>query len=71
MVYPDADSLDVEIGGVSLKPAADGAFLKESDLSAIRGIFWRNNIVGFAPMLPLNTTVEGRSLPLLGTYFSK
>jgi putative ABC transport system permease protein len=71
VVYPDADSLDVEIGGVSVKPAADGAFLKESDLSAIRGIFWRNNIVGFAPMLPLNTTVEGRSLPLLGTYFSK
>ena len=63
VVYPDADTLDVEIGGVSLKPAADGAFLKESDLAAIRGIFWHNNIVGFAPMLPLNANVEGRSLP--------
>ena len=71
VVYPDADTLDVEIGGVSLKPAADGAFLKESDLAAIRGIFWHNNIVGFAPMLPLNANVEGRSLPVLGTYFSK
>jgi putative ABC transport system permease protein len=71
VVYPDSDTLDVEIGGVSLKPASDGAFLKESDLAAIRGIFWHNNIVGFAPMLPLTASVEGRSLPVLGTYFSK
>ncbi len=71
VVYPDSDTLDVEIGGVSLKPASDGAFLKESDLAAIRGIFWHNNIVGFAPMLPVTAKVEGRSLPLVGTYFSK
>jgi putative ABC transport system permease protein len=71
VVYPDSDTLDVEIGGVNLKPASDGDFLIESDLSAIRGIFWHNNIVGFAPMLPLTASVEGRSLPVLGTYFSK
>lgn len=71
VVYPDADTLDVEIGGVSLKPAADGAFLKESDLPAIKGMFWRNNVLGFAPMLPVNTSVGARPVQMIGTYFSK
>src|SRR5512140_1542758 len=54
VVTPDADTLGVEIGGVNLKPAGDGAFLKEADLPNIKGMFWRHNIVGFAPMLPVN-----------------
>jgi putative ABC transport system permease protein len=35
-------------------------------------MFWRNNIVGFAPMLPVNVSLAGREkVTLLGTYFSK
>ncbi|MGP0021021.1 MAG: ABC transporter permease [Candidatus Sulfotelmatobacter sp.] len=75
VVTPQEDSLDVEIGGVNLKPPTDGAFLSESDLPKIKGIFWHNNITGFAPMLPLNTTLEKNGKPqdvtLLGTYFAK
>ncbi|MGE0407371.1 MAG: ABC transporter permease [Candidatus Korobacteraceae bacterium] len=71
VVYPDTDSLDVEIGGVNLKPASEGSVLNEADLPSIHGIFWRNNVVGYAPMLPGSATVEGRSLPFLGTYFAK
>src|SRR5205807_6811921 len=52
VVTPQEDSLDVEIGGVNLKPPSDGAFLNEADLHKIKGIFWHNNITGFAPMLP-------------------
>ena len=51
VVTPQEDSLDVEIGGVNLKPPTDGAFLNEADLPKIKGIFWHNNITGFAPML--------------------
>lgn len=71
VVTPDTDTLDVEIGGVNLKPAADGAFLKEADLPNIKGMFWRHNIVGFAPMLPVNVSLDGRQVALLGTYFNK
>jgi len=75
VVTPQEDSLDVEIGGVNLKPPTDGAFLSESDLPKIKGIFWHNNITGFAPMLPVNTTLEQNGKPqdvtLLGTYFAK
>jgi putative ABC transport system permease protein len=75
VVTPQEDSLDVEIGGVNLKPPSDGAFLNEKDLPNIKGIFWHNNITGFAPMLPVNVSVQKdgkrQDVTLLGTYFSK
>src|ERR1700731_2685226 len=54
VVTPQEDTLDVEVGGVNLKPPSDGAFLNEAALPKIKGIFWHNNIVGFSPMLPVN-----------------
>src|ERR1700737_4062075 len=57
IVPPQEDSLDVEIGGVNLKPPSDGAFLNEADLPKIKGTFWHNNIVGFAPMLPVTVKI--------------
>jgi putative ABC transport system permease protein len=75
VVTPQEDSLDVEIGGVSLKPPTDGAFLNEADLPKIKGIFWHNNIVGFAPALPVSAVTQHDGKPqditLTGTYFSK
>jgi putative ABC transport system permease protein len=75
LVTPQEDTLDVEIGGVNLKPPSDGAFLNEPDLPKIRGTFWHNNIVGFSPMLPVTVKLGGGSATkdavLVGTYFSK
>jgi putative ABC transport system permease protein len=74
IVTPQEDTLDVQIGGVDLKPPSDGAYLNEADLLKIKGMFWRNNIVGFAPMLPVSVGLSGvdaKNLTLLGTYFSK
>ncbi len=79
VVTPQDETLDVEIGGVHLQPPSDNAYLSESDLPKIKGIFWHNNITGFAPMLPVNVTVDvpaksglqKRDVTLLGTYFAK
>jgi putative ABC transport system permease protein len=75
LVTPQEDSLDVEIGGVNLKPPTDGAFLDEADLPKIKGTFWHNNITGFAPMLPVTGKIEHdgqqQDVTLLGTYFAK
>jgi len=74
VVYPDTDTLDVEIGGVNLKPPADGAYLNEADLPAIKGTFWRHNIVAFAPFLPVtaDASFAGRTqqVELVGTWFA-
>ncbi len=75
LVTPQEDTLDVEIGGVNLKPPSDGAFLNEADLPKIKGTFWHNNITGFAPMLPVSVVLsrngKTENLTLLGTYFAK
>jgi putative ABC transport system permease protein len=75
VVTPQEDSLDVEIGGINLKPPTDGAFLSEADLPKIKGIFWHNNITGFAPLLPVNVAIEHegkrQDVTLLGTYFAR
>lgn len=71
-VTPQADALDVRIGGVDLKPATNGAYLSEASLPEIKGIFWRNNIEGFAPFLPVPVTLSnGAHVDLVGTYFDK
>jgi putative ABC transport system permease protein len=80
VVTPQDDALDVEIGGVHLQPPGDSQYLNEIDLPKIKGIFWHNNITGFAPMLPVNVTViviasangfAKKDVTLLGTYFAK
>ncbi|HSZ60903.1 MAG TPA: FtsX-like permease family protein [Terriglobales bacterium] len=73
VVTPQEDTLDVEVGGVNLKPPSDGAFLNEVDLPKIRGTFWHNNIVGFSPMLPATVKIAGEAqdVTLFGTYFNK
>jgi putative ABC transport system permease protein len=71
IVTPQEDTLDVMIAGVNLKPPSDGSYLNEADLPKIKGMFWRNNIVGFAPMLPVNVSLAGREITLLGTYFAR
>ena len=73
VVTPQEDTLDVEVGGVNLKPPSDGAFLNEADLPKIRGTFWHHNIVGFSPMLPVTVKIAGseKDVTLLGTYFNK
>ena len=71
LVTPQDDSLDVQIGGVNLKPPSDGTYLSEADLPRMRAMFWWNNIVGFAPMLPVSADVAGAPTTVLGTYFSK
>src|SRR5271155_1189903 len=74
LVTPQEDTLDVEVGGVNLKPPSDGAFLDEADLPKIRGTFWHHNIVGFSPMLPVTVKVgdgDNAEVTLIGTYFNK
>ncbi len=74
LVTPAAATLDVEINGVNLKPPSDAAYLNEADLPKIKGIFWRHNILAFAPELPVNTRLsiagKQKDVTLVGTWFA-
>jgi putative ABC transport system permease protein len=73
LVTPQADSLPLEIGGVDYRPVSAGAYLPESDLGKLKTIFWRNNIVAFAPMVEIQAHIlpEGGNwseASLIGTW---
>ena len=75
VLTPIEDTLDVNLGGVDLKPASEGAFIAESDLPKLKGIFWRNNITGFVPFLtdPATFTHHDKNFKaeLIGSYFAQ
>jgi len=58
LVTPQADSLPLEIGGVDYRPANAGAYLPEQDLGKLKTIFWRFNIIAFAPILEVPVIVS-------------
>jgi putative ABC transport system permease protein len=70
-VIPAADGLPVAVGGIDYRPAGAGAFLPESALGNLKRIFWRNNIVAFAPFLYMPATLEGQPVVVMGTWFEK
>jgi putative ABC transport system permease protein len=80
LVTPQADALPLEIGGVDYRPVESGAYLPEAELGKLKTIFWRNNIIGFAPSLdvPVSLRVAGSaatsdgsgpSAVLIGTWY--
>ncbi len=46
-------------------------YLQQSELPNIKDIFWRNNIIGFAPLLSGEVQVGGHTIPVLGTFFDQ
>jgi putative ABC transport system permease protein len=75
VITPVEDTLDVNIGGVNLKPASEGSFIPEQELIRIKGIFWGHNIKGYAPFLSAPQTVKTATgdikAELIGTYFAQ
>src|ERR1041384_3692401 len=71
IVTPQEETLDVVIAGGNLKPPTDGGIRNKPDIPKIKGMFWRNNIIGISPMLPVTVQIAGTKTTLLGTYFSK
>jgi putative ABC transport system permease protein len=69
-VTPASDTLPVEIGGVDYRPVGEGSYLSEDLLPKLKTIFWRNNIMAFAPFLYVPVTLaDGRHAVLVGTWF--
>jgi putative ABC transport system permease protein len=60
VVTPAADALEVKVGGVTVRPASGGAYLKESDLEKLKTIFWANNITGISPELTFDGEIDQR-----------
>ena len=76
MVAPKADTLPLDIGGVDYRPIDEGAYLPIGEIGKLRTIFWRLNIVGFAPFMevPIEVRASGARviaprLTLIGAWY--
>lgn len=52
-------------------PLSGQDFLDEKELPNIKDIFWRNNIVGFAPLLGGEVMLNVKPVTILGTFFNQ
>lgn len=75
MVVPETDTIEVGFPGVDFGEVTEQQYINESDLWKIKSIYWRNNVLGFAPLLYSVITVEHeqyqQDIVLAGTYFNK
>lgn len=73
LVTAKTDSLEISIAGASYIPPQQAAFLEEESLARLKTIFWRNNIVGFAPSLTISARAVQANQPvaLTGVWFDK
>jgi putative ABC transport system permease protein len=73
LVTPEADTIPLEIGGVDYRPVDSGVYLSEAELGKLKTIFWRNNVIGFAPFLDVPVSVisatPSLSTTLIGTWY--
>ncbi|WEV64120.1 FtsX-like permease family protein [Bifidobacterium sp. ESL0732] len=76
VVKPKADAVVSDLyntadAGNGDEAADPTSFLKESDVPSIKTTFWAFNITDFAPELNVNATIDGRNVPVTGTWFNK
>jgi putative ABC transport system permease protein len=75
LVIPKSDTIEVGFPGVQFGSVTEQRYINESDLWKIKTIYWRNNVLGFAPFLYQVVSVgegtERQNVILAGTYFNK
>lgn len=71
LVSPSSANLRLEVGGLPIRISGQRALLDETELIKLKTIFWRNNVVGFAPYLTALAKVDGTQVAITGTWFEQ
>jgi putative ABC transport system permease protein len=75
LVVPHSDTIEVGFPGVEFGSITEQRYINESDIWKIKSIFWRNNVLGFAPFLYQVVTAQSEQaeqrVVLAGTYFNR
>ncbi|MCL6349908.1 ABC transporter permease [Pectobacterium polaris] len=71
LIEPAGQAALPALFGERSNPLEGQDFLDEAELPNIKDIFWRNNIVGFAPLLSGDVEIKGQPVAVLGTFFSQ
>lgn len=72
-VAPISERVEIDIGGATYSPPSGASYIDERELVKLKTIFWRNNILGFTPLLsaPVKVGISRQPAALTGTWFDK
>lgn len=71
LVVPRGGSEPVKVSGVDVSGAVVKEYLNESDLTKLKQIFWKNNILGYMPSLSVPARTLAGDVTLVGTWFDR
>src|SRR5512137_2156504 len=75
LIVPHSDTIEVGFPGVEFGSVTEQRYINESDIWKIKTIYWRNNVMGFAPFLYQVVTARSeyaeQRIVLAGTYFNR
>ncbi|MBI3977085.1 MAG: ABC transporter permease [Chloroflexi bacterium] len=71
LVVPEFAGVELAMGGITIRPPAARGAIDETQLPKLKTIFWRHNVVGFAPFLSAVVEVAGQQVALTGTWFDR
>ncbi|HEY6867313.1 MAG TPA: ABC transporter permease [Candidatus Eisenbacteria bacterium] len=71
VVLPAGAGWPLDLGGAGITPARAGLSLDESAVTALKGTFWRNNVLEAAPEIALDARVGDVPARLLGSWFDR
>lgn len=70
LVTPQAENIPLEIAGYN--PLSEQSYLLEAELPKLKTIFWKYNVLGFAPYLSTpGKTLTDDKIDVIGTWFQK
>lgn len=70
-VTPKDEGIPLVVNGVDLRGTRAGTFLDDRGLGALHTFFWRNNVLSYAPFLPVEARVADVEFTLNGSWFSR
>src|SRR5262245_22644830 len=71
VVLPRGGSGAIVVGGEDLAALSVPAYLPAGDIMKVKDNFWKNNILGFAPILDVPARIGGRHAVLRGAWFER
>ena len=71
VVLPRGGAGPVLVGGEDVSALRIPSYLAEEQILQVKNNFWKNNILGFAPLLDVPARMRGRNLLLRGTWFER
>jgi putative ABC transport system permease protein len=71
VVVPRGGSGPILVGGEDVSALRVPSYLAADEVLKVKDNFWKNNILGFAPVLDVPARAGGRSLVLRGAWFER